>query len=200
MTLLRRFEQYGHYNNVLWTLGWQWGRSWCCVLLGIFPFGRCLRLPSSPFPLHKVCNLGMSQQLLPRIVVTANFLFIGDQVVDGLMAGLAEVQPLSHLLPAESSFEPLVRVQGARDEMVEVVGFFTAAEFAVHGIRLTFRQYPSVRSSVRTACSGRHRFPSHHGAYPPKVLQPHPARSLERTLHHCHLEHSGRNHLDPILQ
>jgi hypothetical protein len=74
----------------------------------------------------------VSQQFLLRIVVTAQFFFTGDQVMDGSMAGFAEVQPFLHLLPAEAPLEPLVRVQGARDEVVEVVDLFVLAKLAIH--------------------------------------------------------------------
>jgi hypothetical protein len=92
-------------------------------------------LSSFPFPLDVARELGMGQQLLHRIEVPAQFLFIGDQVVDRLVARLAEVHPLLHLLPCVSLLKPLVSVQGSRDEVVEVVDFFGATEFAKHGRR-----------------------------------------------------------------
>ncbi len=74
----------------------------------------------------------MGKQLFQRIVMPPKFLFIGNQGVYGIVSRLAKVQPLAHLLPRVSFFEPLVAVQGSRDEVVKVMDFLGVAEFTEH--------------------------------------------------------------------
>ena len=63
------------------------------------PFGAAWSLTSFPLPLDVAGDLRMGQQLLLGVVAAAQFLFVGNQVVDGRVAGLAEVHPFLHLPP-----------------------------------------------------------------------------------------------------
>jgi hypothetical protein len=89
----------------------------------------------SPFPFDVARNLGVFQQLLFGVEVLTQFLLLGDQVMNCLMAGLADLDSFPHLFPRVSLLEPLVAVQGSRDKMVEVVSIFGFAEFAKHDRR-----------------------------------------------------------------
>lgn len=66
----------------------------------------------------------------------AQLLCIGDQVVDRGMTRPAHVDPLLHLFPGVPFFEPLVGVQGPWNEVMEIMGFFTSAEFTEHRYRI----------------------------------------------------------------
>jgi hypothetical protein len=66
------------------------------------------------------------------IVMPAQLLFVGHQVVDRLVARFADLDPLVHLLARVPLLEPLVAVQGPGDEVVEVVGFLAPAELTEH--------------------------------------------------------------------
>jgi hypothetical protein len=89
-------------------------------------------LPPLPLPFHVSRNLGMGQQLVLRVEAPAQFLFIGNQVMNSRMTGLADVDPLVHLSPVVPFLEPLVRMQSSGNEVMKVVGLLGLAEFAEH--------------------------------------------------------------------
>ena len=74
----------------------------------------------------------MGEQFFHRIIVSPQFFFVGNQIVDRAVARLTDVDPLAHLFPREPLFEPFVAVQGPRDEMMEAIDDFAAAKRAKH--------------------------------------------------------------------
>jgi hypothetical protein len=68
----------------------------------------------------------------PTVLVPAQFLFVRHQVMDRVVARLADLDPLAHPPGSVPLLEPLVPVQGPGDEVVEVVGLFALAELAEH--------------------------------------------------------------------
>ena len=95
------------------------------------PYSRWLiGLPTLPLPLHVLADLGVGQELFERVVVPPQLLLVGHQVMDRVVARLADLDPLVHLLPRVPLLKPLVAVQGPGDEVVEVVGRLRLAELA----------------------------------------------------------------------
>jgi hypothetical protein len=75
----------------------------------------------------------MLQQFLEIAVPPSQFLLVGNEMMDGLVALLAHVNAASHLLAGEPLLEPLVAVQRAGEEVVEVLRGLRLAELAKHG-------------------------------------------------------------------
>jgi hypothetical protein len=75
----------------------------------------------------------MTQEFVEAVVLPAQLLLVRNEMVDRLVALLAEVDAVGHLFAGESLLEPLVTVQGVRDEVVEVVRLVRLAELAEHG-------------------------------------------------------------------
>jgi len=68
------------------------------------------------------------QQLAPRIVFFPDFFFIGNHGMNSFVALPANIHPLTKLFLGISFFEPLVSMNGLRDEVVKVVNWITTTK------------------------------------------------------------------------
>ena len=75
-------------------------------------------LPLLPDPDDELCNTGMVEEGLDRVVVPAHLLFIRKKPVDGAVTIPAYVDGLLHLFTGVSFLEPLVAVADARYQVV----------------------------------------------------------------------------------
>lgn len=90
-------------------------------------FFRSVRSPRLfALPGDVLGHLGMCQQRLDRVMIPAQLLFVGNQIVDGPMAVPAKVDAALHLFAGEPLFEPLVASERAGDQVMEIVGFVRA--------------------------------------------------------------------------
>jgi hypothetical protein len=72
-------------------------------------------------------DLRVGEQLLEVVIVPAQFLFTGHQVVDRAMTLFTDLDPGAHFGGRVPLLEPLVAADGARDEVVEIERFVAAA-------------------------------------------------------------------------
>ena len=87
---------------------------------------------SSLLPIQVFGEGGMRLELLHRVVITPQFFFVWNQVMNGVVARLAHENRLLHLLCCEGALPPILSMAMSGYQMMFAVNFVDPTELAQH--------------------------------------------------------------------